>query len=114
MSSIGFNQVGYEKHAGPGRWNDTDMLVVGKVGWGRELRDSRLSPNEQVTHITLWSLQAAPLLIGADMSQIDEFTVDLLANPEGARRQPGRQRHPPDAPARRWADRRLGPSALGW
>ena len=51
---------GYEKHAGPGRWNDTDMLVVGKVGWGRELRDSRLSPNEQVTHITLWSLQAAP------------------------------------------------------
>ena len=82
MSSIGFNQVGYEKYAGPGRWNDTDMLVVGKVGWGRELRDSRLSPNEQVTHITLWSLQAAPLLIGADMSQIDDFTVDLLANPE--------------------------------
>ena len=82
MSSIGFNQVGYEKHAGPGRWNDTDMLVVGKVGWGRELRDSRLSPNEQVTHITLWSLQAAPLLIGADMSQMSEFTIDLLGNPE--------------------------------
>jgi alpha-galactosidase len=82
MSSIGFNQVGYEKHAGPGRWNDTDMLVVGKVGWGRELRDSRLSPNEQVTHITLWSLQAAPLLIGADMSQINDFTVDLLGNAE--------------------------------
>ena len=82
MSSIGFNQVGYEKHAGPGRWNDTDMLVVGKVGWGRELRDSRLSPNEQVTHITLWSLQAAPLLVGADMSQLSDFTIDLLGNPE--------------------------------
>jgi alpha-galactosidase len=82
MSSIGFNQVGYEKYAGPGRWNDTDMLVVGKVGWGRELRDCRLTPNEQVAHITLWSLQAAPLLIGADLSQISDFTVDLLANPE--------------------------------
>jgi alpha-galactosidase len=82
MSSIGFAQTGHEKHAGPGHWNDTDMLVVGKVGWGRELRDSRLTPNEQITHITLWALQAAPLLIGADMSQIDEFTLNLLGNPE--------------------------------
>lgn len=82
MSGIGFAQTGHEQYAGPGHWNDTDMLVVGKVGWGRELRDSRLSQNEQVTHITLWSLQAAPLLIGADMSQINEFTIDLLGNPE--------------------------------
>ncbi len=82
MSGIGFAQTGHEKYAGPGRWNDTDMLVVGKVGWGRELRDTRLSQNEQVTHITLWSLQAAPLLIGADMSQLDAFTIDVLGNPE--------------------------------
>jgi alpha-galactosidase len=58
------------------------MLVVGKVGWGRALRDTNLTPNEQITHITLWSLQAAPLLIGADLSQIDDFTVNLLGNPE--------------------------------
>jgi alpha-galactosidase len=82
MSGIGFLQTGREQYAGPGGWNDTDMLVVGKVGWGRELRDSRLTPNEQVTHITLWTLQAAPLLIGADMSQLDPFTIDLLGNPE--------------------------------
>jgi alpha-galactosidase len=82
MSGIGFAQTGHEKYAGPGHWNDTDMLVVGKVGWGRALRDSQLTPNEQITHITLWSLQAAPLLIGADMSQIDDFTVNLLGNPE--------------------------------
>lgn len=82
MSTIGFAQTGHERFAGPGHWNDTDMLVVGKVGWGRALRDSRLSRNEQVTHITLWSLQAAPLLIGADLSQADPFTVDLLGNPE--------------------------------
>lgn len=82
MSGIGFAQTGHEKYAGPGHWNDTDMLVVGKVGWGRALRDTQLTPNEQITHITLWSLQAAPLLIGADMSQIDEVTVNLLGNPE--------------------------------
>jgi alpha-galactosidase len=82
MSGIGFLQTGRESYAGPGGWNDTDMLVVGKVGWGRELRDSRLTPQEQVTHLSLWTLQAAPLLIGADMSQLDDFTIDVLANPE--------------------------------
>jgi alpha-galactosidase len=112
MSGIGFGQNGLEQYAGPGHWNDPDMLVVGKVGWGPELRDSleqyagpghwndpdmlvvgkvgwrpelrdsRLSPNEQVTHITLWSLLAAPMLIGCDLSQLDEFTVALLTNPE--------------------------------
>jgi alpha-galactosidase len=58
------------------------MLVVGKVGWGSALRDTRLTPNEQMTHISLWALQAAPLIIGADLSQIDEFTTNLLGNPE--------------------------------
>ena len=82
MSSIGFAQTGHEQHAGPGGWNDTDMLVVGKVGWGTTMRDSRLTPNEQLTHISLWALQAAPLIIGADMSQIDEWTTNLLGNNE--------------------------------
>jgi alpha-galactosidase len=82
MSGIGFQQTGHEKFAGPGHWNDTDMLEVGKVTGGNALRDSLLTPNEQITHITLWSLQGAPLLIGADMSQIDTFTTNLLGNPE--------------------------------
>jgi alpha-galactosidase len=82
MSGIGFAQTGHEQYAGPGHWNDTDMLVVGKLGWGRTLRDTRLTPNEQLTHISLWALQAAPLIIGADLSQIDPFTTDLLGNSE--------------------------------
>jgi alpha-galactosidase len=84
MSGIGFQQTGHEKFAGPGHWNDTDMLEVGKVYGGANgtVRDTLLTPNEQITHITLWSLQGAPLLIGADMSQIDEFTTNLLGNPE--------------------------------
>jgi alpha-galactosidase len=82
MSGIGFAQAGHEKYAGPGHWNDPDMLVVGKVGWGPNIHDTRLTPNEQLVHITLWSLQAAPLLIGADMAALDPFTIDLLGNRE--------------------------------
>jgi alpha-galactosidase len=84
MSGIGFQQTGHEKYAGPGHWNDTDMLVVGLVGWGRgpAPRPTNLTPDEQLTHISLWALQAAPLLIGADLSQADDFTIDLLGNRE--------------------------------
>ena len=82
MSRIGFNQNGHEKFAGPGHFNDPDMLVVGKVGWGPQLHPTRLTPNEQYTHISLWCLLASPLLIGCDMTQLDDFTMNLLANDE--------------------------------
>jgi alpha-galactosidase len=82
MSGIGFGHAGRERYAGPGHWNDPDMLVVGKVGWGPSLHPTKLKPNEQITHISLWSLLGAPLLIGCDMSQMDAFTVALLTNDE--------------------------------
>ena len=69
-------------YAGPGHWNDPDMLIVGKVGWSSSLRDTRLTPDEQYTHISLWSLLAANMLIGCDVSQIDDFTFNLLCNNE--------------------------------
>ncbi len=82
MSSIGFSQAGLEKYAQPGNWNDPDMLVVGQVGWGPALHATRLTPNEQYTHISLWSLLASPLLIGCDLTKLDDFTVNLLSNDE--------------------------------
>jgi len=82
MAGIGFGQDGLEEYSGPGHWNDPDMLVVGKVGWGPTLHPTRLTPNEQLTHITLWSMLAAPLLIGCDMADMDRFTLDILANTE--------------------------------
>jgi len=78
----GFSQDGHQKFAGPGHWNDPDMLVVGMVGWGPNLHPSGLTQNEQVTHITLWSLLSSPLLIGCDMTRLDQFTSDLLMNDE--------------------------------
>ena len=75
-------QPGLHPYAGPGHWNDPDMLIVGKVGWSSSLRDSRLTPDEQYTHISLWSLLAANMLIGCDISQMDDFTFNLLCNNE--------------------------------
>lgn len=82
MSGIGFSQAGHELFAKPGNWNDPDMLVVGKVGWGPQLHPTRLTPNEQYTHISLWCLLSSPLLIGCDMTQMDDFTLNLLTNDE--------------------------------
>ncbi|HLX59883.1 MAG TPA: putative Ig domain-containing protein [Planctomycetota bacterium] len=82
VSSIGFTQDKWAKFGGPGHWNDPDMLVVGMVGWGPKLHPTGLTPDEQYTHITLWCLLSAPLLIGCDMTQLDEFTLSLLTNDE--------------------------------
>jgi alpha-galactosidase len=82
LESVGFRQAGRERWTRPGEWNDTDMLVVGTLGWGPNLRPSRLTPNEQLLHLSLWALQAAPLFIGADLAKLDTFTLSLLSNDE--------------------------------
>lgn len=82
MANIGFGQAGHEKYAQPGRWNDPDMLVVGYVGWSAKVRPTHLTPNEQYTHISLWCLLCSPLLIGCDMTRLDQFTLNLLTNDE--------------------------------
>ena len=82
LNKIGFGQADLFPFAGPSAWNDPDMLVVGTVGWGPRVRPSRLSPNEQVTHVTLWAVLAAPMLLGSDMAQLDPLTLDLLTNEE--------------------------------
>ena len=82
MSGIGFQQTGREQYSGPAGWNDTDMLVVGMVGWSQGTRPTNLTPDEQLTHMALWALQAAPLLIGADLSKLDDWTTNILGNRE--------------------------------
>jgi alpha-galactosidase len=82
MSDIGFKQHRLYPYAQPGGWNDPDMLIVGMVGWGESLHPTRLTPYEQYTHISLWSLLSAPLLIGCDISKLDDFTLNLLKNKE--------------------------------
>jgi alpha-galactosidase len=73
MSLIGFGQNGLEKFAGPGHWNDPDMLEVGNGGMKRD---------EYRTHLALWALLAAPLLAGNDLRTMSPETKELLTNSE--------------------------------
>ena len=74
MASIGFDQqVGREKYAGIGHWNDPDMLEIGNGG---------MPTNEYRTHMSLWSMLAAPLLAGHDVRTMPDFTRDILLNAE--------------------------------
>jgi alpha-galactosidase len=73
MSLIGFSQNGLEKFAGPGHWNDPDMLEVGNGGMSRD---------EYRTHMALWTILAAPLLAGNDLRTMTAETRELLTNSE--------------------------------
>jgi len=83
LETIGFLQDRWAPFAAPGHWNDPDMLVLGEVGgWKSELHPSRLTPDEQYLHVSLWCLLSAPLLIGCPIESMDEFTLSLLTNDE--------------------------------
>lgn len=83
ISGIGFGRnSSWAPYSGPGHWPDGDMMVIGNVGWGRKYHYTNLTPDEQYTHVTLWAMQASPLLIGCDMAVADKFTKSLLCNNE--------------------------------
>jgi alpha-galactosidase len=73
MIAIGFSQAGLSKYAGPGHWNDPDMLEVG---------NGKMTEDEYKTHMSLWVLLAAPLLAGNDLSKMTETDKSILMNKE--------------------------------
>lgn len=81
VKGIALEQDKSAAFAKPGNWNDPDMLVIGNVGWGNP-HPSKLKPDEQYLHVSLWSMFSAPLLIGCDMEKFDDFTLNLLTNDE--------------------------------
>jgi alpha-galactosidase len=75
-ASMLYNFLGTEGHgaaAGPGHWNDPDMLEVGNGG---------LDPAEARAHFSLWAMLAAPLIAGNDLRDLDEETRAILLNAE--------------------------------
>ncbi len=82
MKDIGFSQDKWAPYSGPGHWNDPDMMILGMVGIDEAMHPTRLTPDEQYTHVSLWCLLSAPLLIGCDLVQLDDFTLSLLTNDE--------------------------------
>ncbi|HKO14107.1 MAG TPA: glycoside hydrolase family 27 protein [Acidobacteriaceae bacterium] len=71
MEEIGFSQAGLARFAGPGHWNDPDMLEVGNGG---------MNADEYRTHMSLWVILAAPLLAGNDLSTMTPETIAMLTN----------------------------------
>jgi alpha-galactosidase len=74
MSNIGFDQqTGREKFAAVGHWNDPDMLEIGNGG---------MNDTEYRTHMSLWSVLAAPLLAGNDLRSVAPDILEILTNKE--------------------------------
>lgn len=71
VERIGFNQDGKEVNAGPGGWNDPDMLEIGNGG---------MTVDEYRTHFTLWSMLSAPLLLGNDVRHMSDDITKILTN----------------------------------
>ena len=66
-----------------GRYPDCDMLPLGRIGYGfRDERDSRLTREEQRTLMTLWCVFGSPLMLGAQLTSLDEWTLSLVTNRE--------------------------------
>lgn len=64
----------------PGGWPDADMLPLGRLALGQ--RDCRLTPDEQRTLMTLWSIARSPLIMGGDLRHLDAPTLALLTHPD--------------------------------
>jgi alpha-galactosidase len=73
ITVIGLQQAGLGKFAEPGHWNDPDMLEVG---------NGKLTRDENIFHMTLWAMLAAPLLAGNDLHQMTPEVLSVLTNRE--------------------------------
>ena len=84
--NIGLSNARHYEYAGPGRWNDPDYILIGWVGNAHNVNEpgqpTKLTPNEQYSYMSMWCLMAAPLFFSGDMAKLDDFTVNVLCNPE--------------------------------
>ncbi len=84
--SIGFSNATHSQYAGPGGWNDPDYILIGHVGDARHMEASaaatRLTPDEQYSYMSMWSLMASPLFFSGDMTKLDALTLNVLCNSE--------------------------------
>jgi hypothetical protein len=79
------NTAAWAQFAKPGNWPDADMLPIGELrpspGDGQP-RTTRLTPTEQRTLLTLWVMARSPLILGANLTLLDDPTLKLLSNPD--------------------------------
>ena len=84
--SIGLANATHSEFAGAGGWNDPDYILIGMVGNAHQpesgARHTQLTPEEQYSYMSMWSLMASPLIFSGDITQLDEFTQNVLCNSE--------------------------------
>jgi len=82
---VALKNAEHRKYSRRGSWNDPDYIQIGYIGDARsggEPKPCPLTPNEQYAFMSLWCLMASPLFYSGDMSRLDEFTLNVLCNPE--------------------------------
>jgi alpha-galactosidase len=78
-----YSRDSLQLYAGPGGWNDPDYLLLGFLSnWKGKTVPTPLTPDEQYTQVSLWSMVAAPLIFSGDITRLDDFTLSLLTNDE--------------------------------
>jgi len=82
---VALNNVAHRAWSRPGSWNDPDYIQIGWIGNARGgglPEPCPLTPNEQYAYMSLWALMASPIFFSGDMTRLDEFTINVLCNPE--------------------------------
>jgi alpha-galactosidase len=69
----------WTQYRGTGHFPDADMLPIGIIDFDRTTNFTR---NEQYTLMSLWAIGRSPLIFGGDMTRLDDFTREMLTNPE--------------------------------
>jgi len=86
--NVALNNARFGAWSKPGSWNDPDYLLIGWIGSQNKddtfsvPHPSPLTAQQQYSYMSLWCLMAAPLIFSGDMSKLDEFTLNVLCNPE--------------------------------
>ena len=84
--SIAFANARQRRERRARAWNDPDYILIGQVGDANDTnappKKTSLTPSEQYSYMSLWSLMAAPLFYSGDITHLDEFTLNVLCNAE--------------------------------
>lgn len=83
---VGISNAEHALYASPGGFNDPDYIIIGTAGNALDIeappKPTSLTPDEQYSYMSMWSLMAAPLIFSGDMSRLDPFTLNILCNSE--------------------------------
>ncbi len=76
-------QEEWRPHIGPGAWHDLDMFALGpQFHSATSSCPNKLTPDEQITHLTAWAMYPSPLLLSCDLSALSDFELRLFGNEE--------------------------------